>query len=236
MLGVPVGNRRRDLIDGRRDAVVGLGEERDQRAVEHVPVVAVADLGDAVAVQDPPARLASVLAIERLHQRRAAAAHAVAVDVEDLDRIVRLPVAGQVLVGRCCLVPVLDDRRPEGLAPLLVAHPGLHERLDDILDGRHVVDLVGEHLQLVDPPAAVGRTVRRSGHGQGLSGAAASRQVGSGGASWLRCPWRRWKGLSRPRPPSLPGWPPAGNDRLQSGPSPSGDPHFPGMSRLPRVT
>ena len=116
---------RRDLVDRGRDAVIRAGKERDQRAVEHVPAVAVPDLGNTVAIQDPPARLATVFAVQGLDQRRAAAAHAVAVDVEDLDRVVGLPIAREMFVRRRRLVAILDDGRPEGLGPLLVAHARL---------------------------------------------------------------------------------------------------------------
>ena len=109
-----------------------------------------------MSVEDPPARLAPVLAVQGLDHRRAAATHAIAVDVEDLDRVVGFPVAGDVFVRRRRLMPVLDDRHPQRLATVLVAHPRFRERFDDVLDGRHIVDLVGEHLQLIDPAAAGG--------------------------------------------------------------------------------
>src|SRR5262249_25114007 len=77
VLGVPALDGLGNLIHRSNLTLARFGEDRDQRAIVHVPAAVVEDFGHTVIVQDAAARLPAIDAIERLDQRRAAAAHAV---------------------------------------------------------------------------------------------------------------------------------------------------------------
>ena len=146
---VPGGDGLDEVVDAR-NAAVGLAEVVDQRAVEQVPGIAVAQLGHAVGVDDPPAGLEAQVAAELLDVGRRAAAHAVAVDVDRLHHVVHVVALLEELVGRGGLVAVLDDGLPDGECLLLVAHPLGDPRAFPRLEARRVLDLVRQHLDVTD--------------------------------------------------------------------------------------
>ena len=101
-------------IDWGHVAAPRLRKVGDERGVEHMPAIAVLDLRNAVAVDDAATGLASIPAVQGGHDCRAAAAHAVAIGVEDLDGVVGLPVGGEVFVGRTGLMAIFDGAAPDG--------------------------------------------------------------------------------------------------------------------------
>src|SRR5262249_33300690 len=116
-----------------------------------MPALAVqGNLGHAVGIDSPTARLQADGPRERQDVRGSTAALTVTVDVERLDGIVDRILALQQLARRGVLMAELDHGAPDREHLFLVGHAGLDERALPGLQARHVLNLVGHYLDMAD--------------------------------------------------------------------------------------